>query len=303
MGDYLRAFLPIYFPIALGLLVRATGYFPAANAGTINRFALKITIPLLIFTSMARVDTQLLSQVLPVTLSLPIYMTVIWLFALALSRLPFLRKRRIESVLIIIFGNIGYFGWPVLELGLGREALVRGLMYATLYWPATVFFAFLTQVVVNRSREGLEKGLQTLKIGIPIIAGFIIGLFIALLGWKIPSIVMGPLETLGGMTTSLILFGVGLSVTLRGSGRELAYLLPVRLLAGVAAAWVVGLTVPGLDDLSRRSILIVSTMSVGANTLIMGEVMGLDEEFLASAVALSAVLALVTIPITLLLFT
>ena len=114
---------------------------------------------------------------------------------------------------------------------------------------------------------------------------------------------MSSLESLGGITTPLILFGVGLSVTLKGSGRELVFLLPVRLFAGLAAAWLTSVLVPGLDDLSRRSIMIVSTMSVGANTLIMGEVMGLDEEFLAGAVALSAVLALITIPVTLLIFT
>lgn len=303
MEDYIRAFLPIYLPIGLGLLVRSTGYFAARHAGTINRLALRITIPMLIFTSMATVDTRLLSQVLPVTLSLPVYMLFLWCLALGISRVPFLRNRRIESVLIIILGNIGYFGWPVLEIGLGREALVRGLMYATLYWPLTILLAFSTRVVVDRSREGLEQGLRVLKIGIPILAAFLAGLLLALTGVRLPGILMSSLESLGGMTTSLILFGVGLSVTVKGSGRELAFLLPVRLFAGLAAAGLTVVLVPGLDDLSSRSIMIVSTMSVGANTLIMGEVMGLEEEFLAGAVALSAVLALFTIPLTLLVFT
>ncbi len=303
MSDYLRAFLPIYLPITLGFLVRSTGYFPGSYARAINRFCLKVTIPLLVFTSMAGIDTELLSQVLPVTLSLPLYMLILWGIALGLSRLPFLANRRIESVLIIILGNIGYFGWPVLEIGLGREALIRGLMYATLYWPATIFFAFLTRIVIDRSRKGLAKGLQTLKIGIPILAAFAAGLIVALSGWSVPEILISPLSAFGNMTTSLILFGVGLSVSLRGSGRELIFLLPVRLFAGLAAAWITTRIVPGLDDLSRRSIMIVSTMSVGANTLIMGEVMGLDEEFLAGAVAFSAVLALATIPIILVIFT
>ncbi len=303
MENYFRAFLPIYFPILLGLAARASGYFSGTHATALNRFALKVTVPLLIFTSMAGMDSGGLSQVLPVTLSLPVYMLFLWILALGISRIGFLKDRRIESVLIIIFGNIGYFGWPVLELGLGHDALVRGLMYATLYWPLTVIFAFLTRVVTDRSTEGLEKGLETLKIGIPILAAFLLGLVLALPGIEIPGNLMSPLTSFGNMTTSLILFGVGLSVSLKGSGRQLLVLLPLRLLAGVAAAWLTGLAVPGLDDLSRRSIIIVSTMSVGANTLIMGEVMGLDEEFLAGAVAFSAALALLTIPITLMLFT
>ena len=157
-------------------------------------------------------------------------------------------------------------------------------------------------VVVDRTRDGLEAGLQTLRIGIPILAAFLLGLAAALSGIELPAPLMSPLNAMARMTTPLILFGVGLSVTLKGSGRELAFLLPVRLLAGLAAAWLATLLVGSLDELSRRSILIVSTMSVGANTLIMGEVMGLDEEFLAGAVALSAVLALLTIPLTLILF-
>ncbi|MCK5735591.1 MAG: hypothetical protein KAH21_03890, partial [Spirochaetaceae bacterium] len=77
MSEYIPIILPIYIPIILGFLVRSTGYFPAKYGNPLLQFALKITVPLLIFTDMAGMDADALSQVVPVVLSLPLYMTIL----------------------------------------------------------------------------------------------------------------------------------------------------------------------------------------------------------------------------------
>ena len=301
MTDYITIFLPIYLPIVLGFLAKITGYFPADAVHALNRFCLRITIPMLMFTSMASLDVDLISQVLPVTLSLPLYMGILWLAAMGLTKIPLFRERRVEGVLIIILGNIGYFGWAVTDIGLGNGALSRSLMFAALFWPVTILYAFLARYFTGGTEEDHKAALRTLKIGIPIISAFLLGVLSALLRIRIPPLLMTSLTAFSGMTITLILFGVGLSLSFHGQWGELAILLPLRLALGFGAAWLTTRLVPGLDGLSRTVIMTVSVMPVGANSLIMGEVRGLDGEFLARAVTLSTVLALITIPLTLML--
>jgi predicted permease len=301
MSDYFAIFLPIYFPILLGFFARITGYFSVDSVHALNRFCLRITIPLLMFTNMADLDMDVFSQVLPATLSLPVYMAILWIVGMAVSWIPFFRKRRVEGVLIVMLGNIGYFGWAVTDIGLGEGALSRSLMFATLFWPTTIFYAVLARYFTGGTEEDHKAALRTLKIGVPIIGAFVLGGFAALLKIEVPPLLMDSLTAFGSMTTPLILFGVGLSLSFHGQWGELAILLPLRLALGFGAAWITTHLIGGLDDLSRTVILTVSVMPVGANSLIMGEVMGLDGEFLARAVTLSTVLALVTIPMTLML--
>lgn len=233
----------------------------------------------MVFTNMAALDTSLLAQVLPVTLTLPLWMGFLWLAALGLSRLPMFSQRRLEIVLVVMLSNIGYIGWAVSDIGLGLEGLARSIMFANLFWPSTIAYVFLTQLIVRRSQGGLSSALRTMRIAVPVLT---------------------PLTAFGRMASPLILFGVGLSISFKAPWRELSMILPLKLVLGLATAWLAVLIVDGLDELSRRVVLIVSLMPVGANSLIVGDMLDLDEGYIAGAVTLSTLLALITIPLTLL---
>jgi len=300
MSETVLMFLPIYLPILLGYLAQVTGYFPVDYAHPIRQFCLKVAIPLMVFTNMATLDTSLLAQVLPVTLTLPLWMGFLWLAALGVSRLPVFSQRRLEVVLVIMLSNIGYIGWAVSDIGLGPEGLARSIMFATLLWPSTIAYAFLSQLIVRRSEGGLSSALRTMRIAVPVLTAFIFGLFVSLFDITMPGAVMTPLTAFGRMASPLILFGVGLSISFKARWRELSFILPLKLVLGFTAAWLAVLVVDGLDELSRRVVLIVSLMPVGANSLIVGDMLDLDEGYIAGAVTLSTLLALITIPLTLL---
>jgi len=302
MSHFPSLFLPIYLPILLGFLARIIGFLPSDSGHAIRQFCLKITIPLLIFMSMATMDSAALSQALAMTLALPLYMGILWLFALLITSLPPLRTRRLEGILIIILGNIGYFGWAVTNITLGSDALTRNLMFTALFWPMTIMYAFFAKIAIDRSVAGVQSAFTIIRVAIPLLAAFIGGLFIALMGWRIPEPLGNTFMDFGEMTVPLILFGVGLSVTLRAHWGLLSLLLPLRLVLGLITAWLTIRILGSLDSLSRSVILIVSQMPVAANSLIVGDVMGLDEEFIAGAVTLSMLLALGSIPLTVFLF-
>ncbi len=94
--------MPVYLPILLGYIARKTGTFPEEYAPVIRQFCLKITIPLLVFTQMATLDTHLLTQILPLALALPFWMLLLWGAGMLLTALPRFSSRRVETVLVIV---------------------------------------------------------------------------------------------------------------------------------------------------------------------------------------------------------
>ncbi len=128
------------------------------------------------------------------------------------------------------------------------------------------------------------------------------GLALAIFGIHAPDYIMEPLAKFGHMTVPLILFGVGLSLSFKAHWGELSLLLPLRLVLTFGAAWLTTRMNVKLDDISRSVVLMVALMPVAANILMMGNTLKLDEEYLSGAIAISSLMALVTIPLTLILF-
>ncbi len=289
--------MPVYLPILLGYIARKTGTFPEEYAPVIRQFCLKITIPLLVFTQMATLDTHLLTQILPLALALPFWMLLLWGAGMLLTALPRFSSRRVETVLVIVLGNIAYIGWAVCDIALGEPGLVRSIMFAVLLWPVTIFLALLTQLVVSSSEDRQKAAFRTIKTGLPLLAAFGLGLGLSLTDIALPDFLMDTLSVFGHMTTPIILFGAGLSVSFKLKDVRMIPVLIIRLILGLGAALLTVTLFRSLDEMSRTVILMVSLMPVGVNALIVGEMLELDEGWIAGAITLSTLAALITIPL------
>ncbi len=108
---------------------------------------------------------------------------------------------------------------------------------------------------------------------------------------------MDTLSVFGHMTTPIILFGAGLSVSFKLKDVRMIPVLIIRLILGLGAALLTVTLFRSLDEMSRTVILMVSLMPVGVNALIVGEMLELDEGWIAGAITLSTLAALITIPL------
>ncbi len=291
--------LPVYFPILLGFVLRETGFFPEEYSAALQKFCLKVAIPFMVFYQMATLDTALFSQVLPLMLSLTLWMTLLWAAGYLFSLLPAFRSRRMEVILVTMLSNIGYVGWAVCDSVLGNEGLVRSIMYAVPLWPATIVLSILAQLLMGCGQNRIKNSLHIIKAGVPILAASFAGLLISLLGLRLPGYVLETIDAFGRMSVPLILFGVGLSLRFRMRDAGVFLLIALKLAAGFAAALLVVRLAGSLDTVSRQVILVVSLMPVGANSMIVGGMLDLDEGWIAGVIALSTLAALITIPLSL----
>ncbi len=297
-----KLLLTLFLPIVLGYLLVKTKYLKAELNKSIKILVIKVTVPCSIFISMYNTNLDTIRQILPLALSY-VLLTILLIFSTYLLFFKIKDARLKAAYMIAIsFGNYGYMGWAVLDGVFGSEGFARGVFFTTLWWPGiylgTLLIAKLT---------GLDKKLDIksyiVNMSVPISA-LILGITFNLL--KIP--IFEPIESLisafGNMTVKLILFSVGLTISFGDSFKYMKKILiplilrPILgLILGIITITIIGIT----DPISRNSVILESTMPVAVLSLILGDMLDLDEKLLSSILIVSTLFSLITIPLTLIL--
>jgi malate permease and related proteins len=296
----LSALLRISLPIILGYLLKKASYFPEENSDSIRLFCVRVPIPALIFINLYQADMSTVQQFVPASLSTFIFTGIAWLIALGGTALFRIKKHRTEIILVTIFGNIGYIGWAVLDAILGDAGLKRGIFIGSFWWPNLYLYSILTLLVCGGHGSFKGQGKNIAMNLIPSLGAVFLGLLLNMTGILIPSELDIFISSFGTMTVPLILFTVGMSISLRDSVADLKRLLPLTFIRTAISFAAIALTVlmmPMLDDMSRKSLFIEAVMPVAAGTLVMGQVFRLDTRFISAAIALSTLISFITIPV------
>lgn len=304
MDSIATALAGIFLPIVLGIVARTGNFIPAKNRPVIQQFAVRITIPAMIFTSLRKMDVQTAGQFLPMSLGFFLFLSMTWLALLGIilllqKRFQWVRKYRSELLLSSFTGNVGYICWKLHELFAGKEGLQRGIFYTGLFWPYLISFASLTVLVFGlKQTKKLEKKDFLYNI-VPILSMLFIGLAAGIGRWNLPLWLTGVTDSFGAMAIPLILFGMGLSITLKNSVKIARPILPfllIRLIVWIGATWVM-LQLPWFDDTSRKVLMINALAPLGVNPLVVSDMFGMDTEFIANATVISTIIFLLYIPL------
>jgi predicted permease len=303
MSSLITAFSAIILPILLGILSRTGNFIPAKNRPLLQQFAVRITVPALIFSSLRTIDAKTAGQFIPMSMGLFLFLSITWLslwglISLIQKKSLWVRKYRSELLLILFTGNIGYVCWKLHEMLIGVEGLQRGIFYTALYWPFLLVFAFLTVLVFGLSRtKELNKKEFAYNI-VPILSSVLIGLIVGVTGLETPSWFNQFLESFGSIAIPLILFCMGLSISFRKSVKVAGPLFPIlvlRLLVWGFATYIM-LKMPWYDDASRKVLMINALAPLGVNPIVISDMFGMDTEFIANATIISTILFLFMLP-------
>jgi malate permease and related proteins len=131
----------------------------------------------------------------------------------------------------------------------------------------------------------------------------IFGVIFNILNIGIPEPVTYTLNKLGDMTVTIILFSVGLSISISDTVKYFKIsILPtiLRPLVGFFVAILVVKLLRISDPISADAIILASSMPVAIFSVVITEMLGLDEKLMSAIFVLSTLFSLVTIPIVLL---
>ena len=304
MSDAVMDFLVVADQIFILVLLIGAGYVavstrivdPRATRG-LSGLLINITLPALIVASMQvpftperliGAETLLLATGALFTLSF----AIAWAVSKAM-RVPAAEEGVLQFA--IVFGNVGFMGFPVALALFGEESL----FYVAIFNLAFNILVFSVGIMMLTGGRGERFNPRLLaNSGI---AASVVGLALFLGSVEIPSPFIDSIELLGGVTTPLAMIIVGAMLAT----------FPAREMVGNWRIWVTSaillLAVPVIycwlfspifpDSLVNGVMITMAAMPAAAGTAVFAEQCGADARLASQIVFVSTIGALVTIPL------
>jgi predicted permease len=172
------------------------------------KFILKITLPLLIFTTFANTELSYkILHCLPYIVGTAFF-SVLFLCGLGLCSAKLQRLDKENTALhctSTMFGNIGFLGFPMLGALFGSEGLIYAsifqLSHDTLMWTLGLFI--LNNGAKKKSKESWRHIINAATVAL------LIGLIFFIFQIKLPNILFSPLHGIGHTTIYLSMIYMG----------------------------------------------------------------------------------------------
>ncbi len=298
----------LFLLIAVGYGAVKLNIIPAEISGALSRLLLKITLPCTIFTSLLRpYDPSFLRDVIVVfvlgLVMLPIQ-AAIARPAAALLRVR--RDRRGMWAFCTTFCNNGFMGFPIALALFGEEGLALAAVF-NMSFNLIIYSMGAAMICSDRPKGagGPSIDLRSVLVtGINVSA--VLGLVFYFAQLSVPAAVLTPLTHLANVTTplSMIITGMNLaggSLLALFRDRDVLTAAAVRLTAMPLIAFALlnlfDRLVPFGNPLILGVIFVTLAMPTAAASTILAENYGINREFAASAVFLSSLFCIVTIPV------
>ena len=301
----LSALLPVALLIAIGLIAGKAGWIRAEATKDLSNLVFMVLSPALLFRTMSVVHLEQL-DFRPVAM----YFVAAALVFVAMLAWQGLNRRAILMALTATFSNTVAIGTPLVGLAYGQAGLV--ILFALISVHALVLLTLATLVLelatvreaaasgaTGAERHPLRTVLEAVRSGIvhPVPLPIIVGLLFAQTGWLIPPVLDRPLLLLGQAFGPLALLLVGVSLTRVPVGVQFRGALGLSLLKNLLLPALVAALgwATGLSGLPLTVMVVAASLPVGANVFLLSQRYGVSQDLVATSMALSTVLAPVTI--------
>ena len=286
--------------VAVGYMAGKFGFLGGDFDRQLSRLVINITCPALILSSAMTGELPDRRFILPLLLISVITYAVLTAAAFLLPR--FLTKRSTDEGAIgfaLMFGNVGFMGYPVVASIFGHEAI----FYAAVLNVVNTFTVFTigTVLITGKSETAGSRFEKKVLYSTPMMAAYLTMAIVALEIDNIPGFVSMPLTMLGNITVPAALLIVGSSMSQ----------LPLRALMGNVTVYATAalrlLALPlGVYWLTR--LLGFSSLVVNINTVVIampvatyGTILCLkyekDTTLMTEVTFITTLLSMLTIPL------
>jgi predicted permease len=304
MHAVLNAALPIFGLILTGFLCARYGGFESDATANINRFAVYLALPALIFLAMSKIRPEQLKEVgFAFAFGGGIAMT----FALGFG-LSRLRGRRIASASIegldAGYSNVGFMGIPLCLLVFGQSSIPAAVI-ATLFTACVLFlFAIILIEVDLQGRVSVHrmarKAISSL-IRNPLFIAPCLGLTVGLSGLPMPEPAERFASFLGGAAspTALVCIGLFLGQERVGSDdtRAIAALVALKLLFHPAITAVLAFWVFDVSPSWARPAVLLASLPIGSGPFTIAKLYGIEAGVTSGAILISHLFSVATVSI------
>jgi predicted permease len=306
MALILDIILPVFGLVILGFGAAKARWFDEGAIRGLSLFVFNFAIPVMLFRTLARVE---LPETIQWGFLLSYYLGALGVFVLGMASAGLLFGRSLEaqgaSGLIAAYSNTVLLGIPLILTAFGDAAAVP--VFLLVAFHSLLLFPIATAVI--EAGRGRGAGLRRLPLvtatGMaknPIVVGLVAGLAFNLLDLGIPGPVDAIAETLGQAALPCATFAMGASLAqyrIAGSLAESAVLIGLKILVHPLLVWLLATRVFEVAPLWASVAVVMAALPSGVNVYLFAERYGTGIAQAATAVLLSAGIAIGTLTLLL----
>ena len=304
MQAVLNAALPIFALILTGFLCGRFGVFSRTATDSLNRFAIYLALPALMFLAMSKITPEQASQT-GFSLAFGGGIVVTFAVGFALSRW---RGRRIANASIegldAGYSNVGFMGIPLCLLVFGPSSLPAAVI-ATLFTACVLFLFAIALIEVDLQRDAsLGRTMRKVLLSLvrnPLLLAPLAGVGIGLAGLPLPAPVERFASLLAGAASPCALVCIGLFLAQESvvghDASSIGVLVGLKLLIQPAVTAVLALYVFDMPTLWSHSAVLLSALPIGSGPFTIAKLYGLEAGVTSGAILVSHLVSVVTVSI------
>lgn len=286
--------------VVVGYVAGKLGYMGGTFDKRLSKLVIDITCPALILASAMGGELPERRYILPLLLVSVLTYVVLTALAVVLARL-LTREQQNRGVLAfaMIFGNVGFIGYPVVASIFGQQAV----FYAAVLNVVNTFAVFTvgTMLVTGGETAPRKKLNRKVLYGTPMLSAYAAMLIVALGITGIPAYISQPLTMLGNITVPAALLIIGSSIShlpLRALlGTPVVHLTSLLRLVVLPVAIHFLCLMLGFDPFVVAINTVVIAMPVATYGTILCLRYGRDTSLMSEVTFVTTILSMLTIPL------
>ncbi len=289
----------LFLVLLIGFIIQKLNIIDHHTSKKLSGFIIYVTSPFLIISAM--MDKPDLGWTEIGTIFLISVIVYLFLFGLAMV-IPKLLKVPKEDLSVyrfmIIFGNVGFMGFPIIQSIFGKEAV----FYASIFNLPFFILIYTLGVYLLSSDKHKDSHFTYKKMFLsPGVIAVAIGITLFSLSLPLPKAVVGTINMIGDLTTPLSMLVIGASladVNIKGLFLNIRlYIYSVLKLILIPIVVWLALRNFAFNDLLIGVPVIISGMPVAANAVILSKEFGGNTKLASEGIFISTLLTLLSLPI------
>jgi len=300
-AQVLNQMIILFILLIVGFILQKFNILGENAPKSFTSLILKVTLPAMIIVSMSGMQFSpelLLKSGKILLISFSSYFILI-LLSYPFAKLLFVSQEDAGIYRFsIIFSNVGFIGYPVTEAVFGKNAI---FYTAILNLPFNLLAFTVGIIILLQGRKEHKIGVDIKHFLNPVVVSILIGFGLFLFNIKLPDVIQGSLDMLGGVTSPISMIVIGMLLARGDWGKVFLnfrlYMLSFFRLIVVPFATFFALRLFSNDIYLTAVPAMISAMPAAANTVLLAEEYNANAELASQAVFLTTLLSVATIPI------
>lgn len=287
----------LFILIGIGWIIQKTNLLEKEFSKGLSTFILYVSLPALIIKSMNyEFNLELMENSFILLIGGFLFYAIAYIIAKILGRLLKAKEPQLGIYeFIMIFGNVGFMGYPVVKILFGD----LGIFYAAMFNLSFNIYIWTVGIYLIRKGEGHKFSFKLLVN--PGTISLLIGLILFISSINLPQVVMDVLGSIGGTTTPLSMITIGMIL---GKGENKIWVFPwklwiaalVRLLVLPLLCFVI-LKFVSFPKMIETIMIILTGMPTAALCAIFANKYESDYQLASRGIMMTTFLSMFTIPI------